>query len=324
MALKAEDARKPAAALRCRMRMSRMTQAGGERTLSRLVTVCLLVAGLACAAVPALAGTGLEAAREELRLRSETERRMREEFESLLANGVMSAAEIADFERYLVRLGMMVDEQRRMVAKLEGVREVRAANPTPLPSDFDRGQTDAEKIAMLDAELGGSLSEFDEKLLREQKEISEKSRAASTGDSGAEGAGAEGSGSEGSAGASGEAADGTDRQAEGGADGESTSNGAESATGGGKDGESGQQADSGEQGGARGETTEGGDQVASAGGASEGGRHTGPTPTPPDIPDGKDDDIVARQLREAAESEQDPELREKLWEEYRKYKRRTP
>lgn len=33
-----------------------------------------------------------------------------------------------------------------------------------------------------------------------------------------------------------------------------------------------------------------------------------------------DDDIVARQLREAAENETDPELREKLWQEYRKYK----
>ncbi len=41
---------------------------------------------------------------------------------------------------------------------------------------------------------------------------------------------------------------------------------------------------------------------------------------PEDIPDGADDDIVARQLREAAEKEQDPELREKLWKEYRKYK----
>jgi len=34
----------------------------------------------------------------------------------------------------------------------------------------------------------------------------------------------------------------------------------------------------------------------------------------------KDDDIVARQLREAAEKETDPEIKEKLWEEYRKYK----
>ena len=39
-----------------------------------------------------------------------------------------------------------------------------------------------------------------------------------------------------------------------------------------------------------------------------------------DIPSGNDDDIVARQLREAAEAETDPEVKEKLWEEYRKYK----
>lgn len=41
---------------------------------------------------------------------------------------------------------------------------------------------------------------------------------------------------------------------------------------------------------------------------------------PPDLIDGSDDDIVARQIREAAMKEQDPVLREKLWEEYRKYK----
>ena len=43
---------------------------------------------------------------------------------------------------------------------------------------------------------------------------------------------------------------------------------------------------------------------------------------PPDIPDGSDDDVVARQIREAAMAETDPELREKLWEEYRKYKQK--
>jgi hypothetical protein len=42
-------------------------------------------------------------------------------------------------------------------------------------------------------------------------------------------------------------------------------------------------------------------------------------PIPEDIPNGDDDDVVARQLREAAMSEPDPELREKLWDEYRKY-----
>ncbi|MGE0483064.1 MAG: PE domain-containing protein [Gammaproteobacteria bacterium] len=43
-------------------------------------------------------------------------------------------------------------------------------------------------------------------------------------------------------------------------------------------------------------------------------------PAPQGIPDGRDDDIVARQLREAASRESDPVLREKLWEEYRRYK----
>jgi hypothetical protein len=41
--------------------------------------------------------------------------------------------------------------------------------------------------------------------------------------------------------------------------------------------------------------------------------------TPDDIPDLVSEDIVARQLREAALAEDDPELRERLWEEYRKY-----
>lgn len=54
-----------------------------------------------------------------------------------------------------------------------------------------------------------------------------------------------------------------------------------------------------------------------------------PTPAPPrrhagdipkNIPDARDDDIIARQLREAAMQEEDPELREKLWQEYTKYK----
>ncbi|MEO1319334.1 MAG: hypothetical protein AAFV30_02000, partial [Pseudomonadota bacterium] len=41
--------------------------------------------------------------------------------------------------------------------------------------------------------------------------------------------------------------------------------------------------------------------------------------TPDDIPDPVYDDIVSRQLREAALAEEDPVIREKLWDEYRKY-----
>jgi hypothetical protein len=42
---------------------------------------------------------------------------------------------------------------------------------------------------------------------------------------------------------------------------------------------------------------------------------------PVDVGDGHDDDVVARQLREAAMAEEDPAIREKLWDEYRRYKR---
>lgn len=42
-------------------------------------------------------------------------------------------------------------------------------------------------------------------------------------------------------------------------------------------------------------------------------------PIPIDIPSGEDDDTVARQLREAAMREANPDLREKLWDEYRRY-----
>ena len=78
------------------------------------------------------------------------------------------------------------------------------------------------------------------------------------------------------------------------------------------------------------ESTFGG-SVASSGSSSVGGgiggsRGNAPPPDgakyppPGDIPAGNDDDVVARQLREAAMREADPEVREKLWNEYRKYK----
>jgi hypothetical protein len=63
---------------------------------------------------------------------------------------------------------------------------------------------------------------------------------------------------------------------------------------------------------------EGGDSAGSVGGSGPGA--SGSDRVPADVGDGSDDDIVARQLREAAMAEDDPELRAKLWEEYRRYK----
>ena len=71
------------------------------------------------------------------------------------------------------------------------------------------------------------------------------------------------------------------------------------------------------------QSTGGGDSGNSSGStdsrASTGGG--GPSHVPADVGDGNDDDIVARQLREAAMKEKDPQLQEKLWQEYRDYKK---
>lgn len=49
------------------------------------------------------------------------------------------------------------------------------------------------------------------------------------------------------------------------------------------------------------------------GGSTNGGK-------PEDIPSADNDDVIAAQIRLAAEIEQDPVKKEKLWNEYRKYK----
>lgn len=63
------------------------------------------------------------------------------------------------------------------------------------------------------------------------------------------------------------------------------------------------------------------DRQSDATGASGQGTGNGSDARP--IPSGVDDDIIARRLRRAAETETDPELKEKLWDEYRDYKENT-
>ena len=64
----------------------------------------------------------------------------------------------------------------------------------------------------------------------------------------------------------------------------------------------------------------GGGPIARSGAEGDFPQQAATFPAPKDIPSGDDDDVVARQLREAAMRESDPQLREKLWDEYRKYK----
>lgn len=104
------------------------------------------------------------------------------------------------------------------------------------------------------------------------------------------------------------------------ADAPSTAGGQGSA-GGGQAGQAGGQAGAGSESVSSTVTATDASQVPS--GAAGGQQQAVVAPVPDDIPDGSDDDVVARQLRAAAEQETDPQLREKLWDEYRKYKQGT-
>ena len=156
--------------------------------------------------------------------------------------------------------------------------------------DFS-GQTSKEKVASLDQELTTTLGEFDDMLLEEQE------RAAAHIPRQRE---------SGSAGQFGQATGSEQNETDAGG-----GTGEQSQPPGGRSAESGP-----------GET--GGDMKQGAPTEGAGQGETDSTRLPPAEGSKElsedDDDIVARQLREAAEQETDPEVKEKLWEEYRKYK----
>ena len=88
-----------------------------------------------------------------------------------------------------------------------------------------------------------------------------------------------------------------------------------------KEGTDGDPAESGTEKQKDAEKGNGGTEVATGKNSEEAGQ--GSTGERKRYGGGEDDDIVARQLREAAENETDPELKEKLWEEYEAYKKNT-
>jgi len=172
-------------------------------------------------------------------------------------------------------------------------------------SEPQETHTRAEKTASMDKQLFAALGEFDELLLKEEEKVS--SRVPSQRESGGSGrAGA--SGSSGDSAETGESGDGTGDQA---------GSGTTSADA----GEIG--SSSVQSGQATGDGTTPGTQSNVGAGAGAGDAdidHSAYGAPGGKLPPPQDDDIVARQLREAAEKETDPELKKKLWEEYWKYK----
>ena len=163
--------------------------------------------------------------------------------------------------------------------------------------------TPEEERDALDGRLQVALAEFDEMLMKQQQGLEEKQREdplPSRQDPAAQG-GAGGSGEQSAVGGgAGQSAGQQGRGDRAGTRGDGQAG--DSSTGGSED-----------AGG-----LEGGD---SSTGGLEGDRTEGDPRVPKDVGDGRDDDVVARQLREAAMKEEDPELREKLWDEYREYKK---
>ncbi|MEX0332159.1 MAG: hypothetical protein AB3N64_12110 [Puniceicoccaceae bacterium] len=146
----------------------------------------------------------------------------------------------------------------------------------------DRPMSAEEQEAELLAKMERIESEFDELLMSEQEMVyREESGGAAGGGSGGGGGGQSGGGGGGSGGDPG-----------------------------------GEEEPAGASGPGGGVAAQGGNE----GGTGPGIPKEGDTQTQPELPPAADDDIVARQLREAAENETDPYLKEQLWKEYWKYK----
>jgi len=244
-------------------------------------------------------GAGQQALLERLRTDHQALVAVERDFEQLREQGALGAAEAADYADYLARLRERVSEDCLLLARADiplpaDVPCPAAASGGAAPVIIDqRGErTSAERAAIMDAELSTSLGEFDEMLLREQERVKADAPRSEAG-GGAGGAGGAGGGQGEAGGAEG------GQTAESGESGEPPTAGADQPSSG----------------------TEGG--LPPSGAAGGRGTQTTAGGRPADIPDGSDDDLVARQMREAAEKETDPELKKKLWEEYRKYKQGT-
>jgi hypothetical protein len=257
----------------------------------------------------------LELSRANLRISEATEQRISCELERLKGSGKATPEILKDYEIYLERVQAMVMENRKIVESMEAVYAKRfgAAKTTspsssaPGVSSFDTilpEEQELDELTVFDRELDGSLAEFDEMLLKEMDDI--RSRSATKMRELDE-----------------EAAAAAERLKDKGVDVSSSSE--ESASDEQAEGSQAGEADkTREQ--AKGELEEGqSDAKVGADDSRYDKSRSGEDATygRPGQPreSGQDDDVVARQLREAAEKETDPELKEKLWKEYEEYKK---
>ncbi|MCB1736122.1 MAG: hypothetical protein H6981_15045 [Gammaproteobacteria bacterium] len=254
------------------------------------------------------------------------------DFETEMAAGRLSESEQADYRRYLASLTERLRDHCREYQLAGGVPETVAglcdikapAAPRAAAIAVESERTTGERIGDAEAELRAAMGEFDQTLLREQERL--RTKGASGGGGGGGGAGS--SGSTGSA--QHDAQSKGKGEANGDADGKAARDGKGADAGTSEaqtdpevtetvrglpksEGDSGE---TGQQGRRSGQSPKDGTGKGQGQGRGKGK----PDGAPPGTPGGDDDDVIARQLREAAENETDPALRAKLWDEYRRYK----
>jgi len=246
----------------------------------------------------------LAEAREKLQTSRETENRIAAELEDLKKSGNASAAAIQDYEEYLARVRAMTAENRKILEQMEAAYNRHSPGETKSDSAVSNKpgkmvdpnipeEETVDEVAALDREFNESLAKFDDRLLKEMDAI----RAEST---------------KKLQDLAQEAADAAKRLRDKGVDVDTSGSGSSEETDAQKEAaESGRETE-----------TKGGPadaETASRDGSSKGGKGTSADDRHRAAYE--DDDIVARQLREAAENETDPELKEKLWKEYEEYKK---
>ena len=269
-----------------------------------LVIFTILVVLVGCASKNK-AQSKLEEARKDLRTSQKEEQHATKELEQLKESGKATPETLKEYETYLDRMQSLVEEKEKVVGKMEAAysRRQKPAKTQDVSSPVQSESAPASRLpegespdeaAALDQALDDSLSEFDEMLLKEMDEIQARSAKRIRELS--------------------EEAEAAGKRLGDQSEGESSS---EEETG------SEEQAKEASSEGERGEGMS--DEKATARERRDGREISGEDETSGKQPEPKlnsdQDDIVARQLREAAEQETDPELKKKLWKEYEEYKK---
>ena len=260
--------------------------------------------------------SALESARKDLRISIATQEQIASDLAKLKKSGDASPDMVEDYKRYLNRVQAMVAENRKTVAKIEALHaryDIRKAPDGSAYSDDTEAMINpaipeeqtVDELVALDRQLDSSLAQFDEMLLKELGLIQAKSSERMRDLAGEAAAAAKRLRDQG-------IEINTDLEEESADSGQESTRAQETVEMDKNASETGKQIKS-EENKDESELTA---RDPSREGVEGSGNH------PKNRYDPKDDDIVARQLREAAEGETDPELREKLWKEYESYKKK--